>query len=333
MNRLAIIRSVHHEAAPIHETGCQLLQTGRFCRLGEVHPHFGSVAAALGSAADALPPFIVVPGPITRTGVDIPHGQSAGWLGPAYEPFCVAADPTSADFDHRSILYRARRFHDRSVGQRRLAGSPLTSASTRRASRSPGNPFDLTREPEPLRDAYGRTTLGQSCLLARRLVEAGVRVVVINMFMSVFDHVSWDCHGASPFSTLSDYAQLLLPAFDHAFSALIDDLDQRGRLESTLVIAAGEFGRTPRLNAAGGRDHWPGVWSVALAGGGVQGGRVVGASDAQAAFPVDRPVTPADLLATMYCSLGVAPTRSFTRQTGELFTLVEAGMPVEELFA
>ena len=126
-----------------------------------------------------------------------------------------------------------------------------------------------------------------------------MRLVTVNMFDTVFNRVTWDCHGSAPFSTLDDYRRELLPTFDQAFAALIDDLERRGRLATTLVVAAGEFGRTPRLNASGGRDHWPGVWSVVLAGGGVRGGQVVGASDGHAAAPADRPVTLPDLLATL----------------------------------
>ncbi len=168
--------------------------------------------------------------------------------------------------------------------------------------------------------------------LARRLVESGVRVVTVNMFDTVFNRVTWDCHGAAPFSTLDDYARELLPAFDCAFTALIDDLERRGRLETTLVIAAGEFGRTPRINASGGRDHWPGVWSVVLAGGGICGGQVVGASDALAGAPVDRAVTPADLLATIYHSLGIDASQSLTRPDGGSYRLVEDGVVIRELF-
>jgi uncharacterized protein (DUF1501 family) len=130
-------------------------------------------------------------------------------------------------------------------------------------------------------------------------------VVTVNMFDTVFNGLSWDCHGSAPFSTLDDYARTLLPDFDRAFSTLIDDLDRRSRLESTLVMAAGEFGRTPRLNSAGGRDHWPGAWSVAISGGGIQGGQVIGATDAHAAYPADRPVTPQELLATIDQFLGI----------------------------
>ena len=232
--------------------------------------------------------------PIASTGVDIPHGQSAGWLGAAYDPFHLNSDPTAPEFCRRGPRSRPRclRPHDERSGVCTCPGRTIESLVRRHAH----NPFDLTQEDDKVRHEYGRTSFGQSCLLARRLVEAGVRVVTVNMFDTVFNRVTWDCHGAAPFSTLDDYASDLLPTFDQAFTALIDDLERRGRLETTLVVAAGEFGRTPRLNASGGRDHWPGVWSVVLAGGGVRGGQVVGASDAHATAPADRPVTPEDLL-------------------------------------
>ena len=249
--------------------------------------------------------------------MDISHGQSAGCLGPDFDPFHLADDPASAGFDPRRSLDRAIAsavgVSGRKATPRKIAlakGQRLTSPISR-------NAFNLAEEREAVRDAYGRTTFGQSCLLARRLVEAGIPVVTVNMFDTVFDRVTWDCHGSSPFSTLNDYAEHLLPTFDLAFDALLEDLERTGRLESTLVVAAGEFGRTPRINGSGGRDHWPGVWSVALAGGGVRGGQVVGSSDPHAACPADRPVTPQDLLATMYYSLGIDASRSLTRPDGE----------------
>jgi hypothetical protein len=285
MNHLALVRSVYHEESPIHETGCQLLQTGRLCRAGERAPHFGSVVATIAGARNGLPASVLLPGPIESTGIDIPHGQSPGWLGDATEPVALGA-----------------------------------------------NGVGLTEEPEKLRDEYGRTSFGQSCLLARRLVEAGARVVTVNMFQNVFNQVTWDCHGAAPFSTLDDYARIVLPDFDRAFAALIDDLTSRGRLESTLVVAAGEFGRTPRINSAGGRDHWPGVWSIALAGGGIRAGQVVGASDAEAAYPAERPVTLKDVLASIYHSMGIDARQHLSRPGGEPFALVEGGYPIRELF-
>jgi len=332
MDRLALVRSVHHDAAPIHETGHQLLQTGRLSQGGDEAPNFGSVIGRLKGARYGQPASTILPGPIASTGVHISHGQSSGWLGTAHDPFILNADPGAPDFDPRSALDRTLVFLDEAGS----AGAPHALALTRTTgpllTHAARNAFDLGEENSRTRDAYGRSTFGQSCLLARRLVEGGVRVVTVNMHATVFNQVTWDCHGSAPFSTLDDYARELLPTFDRAFSALIDDLDHRGRLDSTLVLAAGEFGRTPRLNAAGGRDHWPGVWSVALAGGGVRGGQVVGASDADAGAPADRPVTPQDLLATIYHSLGIDGKQYLTSPDGESRALVEDGEPIRELF-
>jgi Protein of unknown function (DUF1501) len=320
MDRLALIRSIFHDAAPIHETGQQLLQTGQLCRQDEEHPHIGSVAARLLGARNEMPPFVMVPGPIDNTGVRIPHGQSAGWLGATYDPFHLADDPGSPGFNPRQALDRTRRFLDRS----RLSDQERVAAAQPLVSSSACNAFDINDERPGLRDTYGRNTFGQSCLLARRLVQAGVRMVTVNMFDTVFNKVTWDCHGAAPFSTLDDYSRSLLPALDLAVSALLDDLAAHGLLETTLVVATGEFGRTPRLNAAGGRDHWPGVWSALLAGGGIRGGQVIGASDAHASAPADRPVTPQELLATMYHSLRIAV---------ESIPLANSPGPIRELLA
>jgi len=242
-----------------------------------------------------LPPFVVLPRAIGETGVNIPNGQGASPLGRSFEPFVLGDDPASTGYDFKLVLDRARRFLDES--------SELTSASA--PTRSSHLAFDLNAERPSTRSAYGRSTFGQSCLLARRLVESGVRVVVVNMFETVFGTLSWDAHGSSPFSTLDDYARHLLPAFDQAFSALVDDLGARGLLASTLVVAAGEFGRTPKVNASGGRDHWPGVSSALMAGGGTPGGRAIGASDRLASEPVDRPVVFPELVATMARALGI----------------------------
>jgi uncharacterized protein (DUF1501 family) len=331
-DRLALVRSVHHQAAPIHETGHQLLQTGRLCRPGEEHPHIGAVASRLLENKSPLPPFVIIPGPIENTGVQVPHGQSAGWLGAAYEPFFLAADPASSGSDMQTALDRARRFLDRAVSRSGDPGEALAAAANRLLSRPATTAFQLAEEHAGLRDAYGRNTFGQSCLLARRLVEAGVRLVTVNMFDTVFNKTTWDCHGAAPFSTLDDYAEHLLPTLDQALSALLDDLGDRGLLDSTMVVATGEFGRTPRLNAAGGRDHWPGVWSALLAGGGVRGGQVVGASDHHAEAPAQRPVSPQELLATMYHSLGISPDQYLQSAGGESFALVDDARPIAELF-
>ncbi|MBX6313881.1 MAG: DUF1501 domain-containing protein [Isosphaeraceae bacterium] len=329
MSKIALIRSLHHGAAPIHETGHQLIQTGRLSHPGADHPHVGSVAAKVLGARNDLPPFMTVPGPIGHTGVGVSHGRTAGVLGRAFDPFHLQADPAAPDYDPIAALDRAQRFLDETPGlsfERGETAARLLSRSARLA-------FDLTEESEATREAYGRTTFGQSCLLARRLVEAGVRLVTVNMYETVFGHISWDCHGSRPFSTLADYANEVLPIFDRAFSALLDDLERCGRLDSTLVVATGEFGRTPRLNAAGGRDHWPGVWSAALAGAGVRGGSVLGASDAQATEPADRPVTPAELVATMYHALGIDPSGQIALEDGTPIRLTDNAGALTEILA
>lgn len=300
MSNLTLVRTLNHEAAPIHEAGQQLIQTGCFGGKYEVHPHIGSVAARQRRSTEGPPPFIVLPGPIGATGFDISHGQSAGTLGAAFDP--VYASDSVACEDH-SLAHGAH---------------PA---------------FDVSREPDHVRRAYGHSRFGLDCLRARRLVEAGTRVVVINMYDTVFDRVSWDCHGSRPFSTLDDYARESLPTFDMGFSALLDDLDYRGRLGSTLVVATGEFGRTPRLNAAGGRDHWPGAWSAAMAGGGIAGGRVIGASDSRAGEPIDRPVTPAELVATIYYSLQIDVSHLLDESECELLTHLKGVKPIAEALA
>jgi uncharacterized protein (DUF1501 family) len=288
----AIIRSLHHEEAPIHETGQQLLQTGRLCRPGQEQPHYGAVLSRLlGRRPEGLPPFVIVPGPIGNTGVPVSHGQTAGGLGRHYGPTFV-----------------------------RLDGPPV------------GRAGDLDAESDAVRQRYGPSDFGRACLLARRLIERGVRLVTVNMFDTVFGRVTWDCHadGGLLHSTLYDYREMLCPMFDQAYSTLLDDLQQRGLLDSTLVVATGEFGRTPRLNGRGGRDHWPSAWSALLAGGGVQGGRVIGATDRFGSEPRDRPVSPAELAASIYYALGLDPRMPMP---GDQSLPLADAAPVGELFS
>jgi uncharacterized protein (DUF1501 family) len=166
------------------------------------------------------------------------------------------------------------------------------------------------------------------------LIEHGVRLTTVNMFDTVFDNITWDCHadGGALATTLEDYRDILCPMFDRAYSALLDDLAERGLLESTLVVAMGEFGRTPKLNPRGGRDHWPGVWSILFAGGGVRGGQVVGSSDAIGSEPRDRPVSPAEVAATIYHLLGIDPRTTLPGLDGQPKSIVTA-TPIEELLA
>jgi uncharacterized protein (DUF1501 family) len=295
MRRLTLIRSLHHDSAPIHETGLQMVGTGKLCRANDNHPHLGSIAAQRLGSSGGLPPFVILPQPIGNTGVSIPNGQSAASLAASFEPFVLGADPAARDFDPRRAFDQARGFLDESTG---LTSSGAPDRSSRHA-------FDLSTESASTRSGYGHSTFGQSCLLARKLVESGVKVVVVNMAETVFDRPSWDAHGSKPFSRFHDYATNLLPSFDRAFSALVDDLESRGLLESTLVVATGEFGRSPRINASGGRDHWPGAWSALMAGGGMTGGQVIGATDRNGAEPVDRPVLASELFAMMASHLGL----------------------------
>jgi uncharacterized protein (DUF1501 family) len=351
-DRYALVRSVHHTAAPIHETGHQLMQTGRLFRGGQEHPHYGAALSYLkGPRSGGLPPFVVLPGPIGSTGVSVSHGQGAGYLGAAHEPFVLGGDPAAglrvtdagapAGVDParlrgpRALLDAVDAAHRAFDAAGGAGASDTATGEAFGRVFSPGakRAFDVAAESDGLRDRYGRDTFGQACLLARRLVEHGVRLVTVNMFDTVFNEVTWDCHadGGSLAVRLDDYRDALCPMFDRAYTALLEDLSQRGMLANTLVLAMGEFGRTPELNPRGGRDHWPGVWTVLFAGAGVRGGQVVGSSDAKGAEPRDRPVTPAEVAATVYRGLGVDPGALLPGPEGRPVPLAEAG-PVEELF-
>jgi uncharacterized protein (DUF1501 family) len=301
-HQYAIVRSVHHEEVPIHETGQQMMQTGHLFRGGREYPHYGAVLSHLrGPRVEGVPPFVVLPAPLGNTGVSVEHGQGAGPLGADHEPFVLRADPARMT-QGRALLDAVDAAH------RALDSNPTHDpAFDRLFSSRAKHAFDLAAEPDDVRSRYGRSTFGQSCLLARRLIEQGVRLATVNMFDTVFNAITWDCHadGGALATTLDDYRDTLCPMFDQAYSALLDDLAGRGLLETTLVVAMGEFGRTPRLNPRGGRDHWPGVWSILFAGGGVRGGQVVGSSDRTGAEPRDRPVTPAEVAATIYHFLGI----------------------------
>jgi uncharacterized protein (DUF1501 family) len=256
------------------------------------------------------------------------HGQRAGCLGDDHEPVVVCGEPMAGAL--AVAVDRAhRRFDNRGGGRDACTTAAFDRVFSGRSKRA----FDIASEPDGLRDRYGRNTFGQSCLLARRLVEAGVRLVTVNMFETVFDNLTWDCHadGGSLPTTLDDYRQTLCPMFDTAYATLLDDLRERGMLRNTLVLAMGEFGRTPEINPRGGRDHWPGCWTVLFAGANVRGGQVIGASDATGAEPADRPVAPAELAATVYQALGLDPATRVPGPDGRPMPLADAA-PVTELF-
>ena len=322
-DKFSLVRTLHHGAACVHDTGHQMMQTGRLFQNGIDHPHAGCVLGYLRGSRNGLPAHVMLPRPIGTTGGNMPHGQTAGFLGESFGPFLMNADPDRSGFEVPGLLppdyissvrlgrRKLRGTIDQSVAQfeaksgaRQRDGS-FERAYTLMTSVPAREALDLAQEPDVLRQAYGLNTFGQSCLLSRRLIERGVRFCTVNMFETVFNEITWDIHGAAPFSPIECYSDLVGPMLDHGLSALLEDLQQRGLLESTLVVAMGEFGRTPKLNQAGGRDHWPHAWSILMAGGGIQGGRVVGKTDDIGAYPDDRPTTPAEVVATVYHCLGI----------------------------
>jgi hypothetical protein len=341
-HRFAVLRSLHHHEAPIHETGHQLMQTGHLCRGNVEWPHYGAVIGKLrpDPSPGAPPPWVVLPGPIGNTGVSVSHGQTAGFLGRDHDPFCLLADAQAPHGLDPARLQRPEALLETvDAGQRLIEETDTIADPVReRMLRTLFSPrakraFDLDAEPDAVRDRYGWNTFGQSCLLARRLVQHGIRLVTVNMFDTVFNRITWDCHanGGDLQSNLADYRDTLCPMLDAAYSALLDDLHETGLLESTLVLCVGEFGRTPKLNNRGGRAHWPGVWSGLLAGGGVRGGQVIGSSNAHGEEPKERPVHPAELVATVYHALGIDLHTRLPGPDGQAVPLVSAAA-VKELF-
>jgi hypothetical protein len=350
-DKFAIVRSVTH-TTPDHPAGTYWMMVGSpIGRSGpqaavasrEDRPHPGSALAMLLPAPPAVPPFVMIPEPVSPVGPERP-GQHAGFLGEAYDPYRVNSDPNLPDYSpgevrpardlppprlagRRGLLDRLARQAHR-LEHTALAGPPdpmyvrafdlVSSPAAQRA-------FDISQESAETRDRYGRHVFGQSVLLARRLVEAGVRLV----------HVNWVRHnngkGGQGFDSHRDHLNWckteLLPPTDAALSALLEDLSDRGLLDETLVIVMGEFGRTPRFNSQGGRDHWPSCFSVVLAGGGIRGGQVYGTSDRIAAYPTADPVSPQDLAATLYHSLGVDPHTTIHDHQGRPYPLAD-GTPL-----
>ncbi len=352
-DRYAMVRSVHHKTSPIHETGHQMMQTGYLFRGGQEYPHYGAVVSHLrGGKPSSLPPFVILPSPIGNTGVSVSHGQTAGYLGARHEPFFLRGDAAAPGFQitdlnapsgidparlkNRKALLdavdKAHRAFDATEDSRSRDNAYEQAFGLIFAEKAK-QAFDIAAEKEDLRSRYGRNTFGQSCLLARRLIEHGVGLVTVNMFDTVFNEITWDCHadGGSLAVRLDDYKETLCPMFDLAYTALLEDLKQRGLLSTTLVVAMGEFGRTPQLNPRGGRDHWPGVWSILFAGAGVKGGQVIGASDKTGSEPKDRPVTPAEVAATVYRGLGIDLNARLPGPENRPMPITEAE-PVEELF-
>src|ERR1051325_6063929 len=351
-DKFSLVRTCYHTAAAVHDTGHQMMQTGRLFTGGVNTPHAGCALEFLKGRKTELPANVILPEPMGPTGGNMPHGQDAGFLGKAYDPFALNSDPSKKDFKVPDLLppqqigeARLRRRRDlrqvvddtvksfEASESAKLMDANFASAYRLMTSVKAREAFDLTKEPEKVRERYGMTRFGQCCLLARRLVEAGVRFVTINTFITVFDEISWDIHGSKPFTSIAGMKEIVAPMYDQGYSALLEDLSQRGMLEQTLVANLAEFGRTPRINPAGGRDHWPQCWTVYFAGGGIQGGRVVGKSDETGGYPVERPVKPSEVVATIYRCLGLDLETHLPGPNARPFPLVDYGaQPIMELF-
>ncbi|MBI3467894.1 MAG: DUF1501 domain-containing protein [Planctomycetes bacterium] len=351
-DKFSLVRSCFHTAAAVHDTGHQMMQTGRLFTGGINTPHAGCALSYLRGRKTDLPAHVILPEPMGRTGGNMPHGQDAGFLGKAHDPFALMADPSQPKFQVPDLLpppqigrvrldrrRKMRAIVDETLrnfegsDNAQLLDSNFEAAYRLMTSPQAREAFDLAQEPEKVRQRYGMTRFGQSCLLARRLIEAGVRFVTVNTFLTVFDEITWDIHGSKPFTSIEGMRDIVAPMYDQGYSALIEDLTGRGMLGNTLVCNLQEFGRTPRINPAGGRDHWPQCWTVYFAGGGVQGGRVVGRSDSIGGVPAERPIEPSEIVATIYRSLGLDLTTKLPGPAGRPFPLVDYGVhEIKELF-
>ena len=376
MDRLAIIRSMHHPMTN-HNAAAFTALSGRDPLKGDLEllgndrndpPCYGAILSANMRERPGLPTFVALPHVMYNV-VQLP-GQVAGFLGSAHGPFQVNADPSAPEFrmgelelpgdvsldrlDDRATLLGfldAARQHAFSQAEAKAkSGEKIRTRTTAGAKHGPGQgrdardiytekafrllhspavrqAFDLGSEGPKLRDRYGRNKLGQSVLLARRLVEAGVRFVTVYDGQHNGQTANWDAH-ENVFGRLKND---LIPPADQSFAALINDLSSRGLLEETLVIAMGEFGRTPKINGNAGRDHWPNCYSVVLAGGGIRGGATFGASDKLGAYPDSDAVSPADLAATLFWRFGLDPVQEMVDLTGRPYKLAD-GQPITALF-
>ena len=351
-DKFSLVRGCYHTSAAVHDAGWQMMQTGRMFTGGIETPHAGAVVSYLRGRKTDLPPHVVLPELMGRGGGNMPNGQAGGFLGKAHDPFALMADPSKPNFKVPDLLpppeigtvrlqrrKRMREIVESNLAQfeksddARLLNENFHAAYRMMTSPRAREAFDLSREKDSVRERYGMNRFGQCCLLARRIIEAGVRFVTINTFLTVFDEITWDIHGSKPFTSIEGMKNIVAPMYDKAYSALITDLDQRGMLDNTLVCNLAEFGRTPKVNPAGGRDHWPQCFTTYFAGGGVQGGRVVGASDPIGAVPADRPTKPGDVVATIFHSLGLDLESHLPGPSGRPFPLVDIGSEqIKELF-
>jgi hypothetical protein len=357
-DRFTLIRSVTHERI-VHGGAVGFVLTGTRTRDPGIpgvrgpdatagdHPGMGATVTRFAQGPPSVPRAVTLPWTLIDGQGRFVPGQTAAMLGGRYDPWFIKADPSDPGFRveglaleqglsvDRLALRRGlltaideqRRRLDDHAEQQNLdayydrAFALLTGPATRRA-------FELRTEPAALRDRYGRNPVGQSCLLARRLIEAGVRLVQVNASGSLFGDYGWDTHS----DNFNQLQNKLLPRFDPALSTLLDDLDERRLLGETLVVCMGEFGRSPTISRSAGREHWPFCYTILMAGGGVSRGRVYGRSDKRGAYPVEDPVKPEDLVATVYASLGIDPSQRIQDHLGREHVLVQ-GRVLHELFS
>jgi hypothetical protein len=335
-NKLAVMRSVTHGDSG-HQSATHTLLTG-YKPTNDIPaneaPSYGSIIAKeMGARVEGFPAYVAVP--------TAPKCSGAAYLGVAYNPFETQGDPNSPDFSVQNLKVPKGLTLDRLENRRALmthfdtlrrdidssgliGGMDTFAQQAYNIVTSPKvqGAFDISKEDEATRDLYGRTTWGQNTLLARRLIEAGVRFITI-------DVGGWDTHS----NNFEHLKTKKLPQFDQAYAALIEDLDRRGQLDRTLVLNWGEFGRTPRINKDAGRDHWSNVFSVVMAGAGLKRGIVVGESDSRAEFPKERPISPQDVLSTMYHQLGINQTKEYVNDAARPVPILNIGEPVKEIIA
>jgi hypothetical protein len=335
-DKYAIIRSVAHNLAA-HAPGQMFLRTGNRPLPSLQYPGYGSVVTKEYSAPPGVPPYVALPVASTNGGA-----ETAGYLGVAYNPFTVNDDPSRETFSVRALALpqglsmeriEARKgllegldttFRKVEVKSQDLSGMDKFYQQAFEILNSPKarEAFDISKESANVREKYGMNAFGQACLLARRLVEAGVRFVSI-------DFGGWDTHRDN-FTRLKDDK---LPKLDQGMAGLMDDLSSHGLLDRTAVLMTGEFGRTPKVNGTAGRDHWARAMSLVMAGAGIKGGQVIGKTNPNGEEPADNPLKPEDVAASFYHALDIDPHKEYYTPTGRPVHIVRDGKPIKELFA
>jgi hypothetical protein len=353
MDKVTLIRSMHHRMNN-HNPASYYALTGHAPPVDditlrdnpELFPAYGAVVDRLSPASDEMPTFVALPW-VIGDGTITP-GQGGSFLGKMHDPLWVTQDPNKPDFKLPELTLPANLSYERLMHRRsiqKLIDSQSRALSVSVQARgmdayyekalamleSPRlrEAFNISSEPDNVRESYGRTTYGQSCLMARRLVEAGTKFVTVNFSANIGGDVGsgWDTHGNNGKKMFPVMEKYHLPITDQTLPTLLTELDERGLLDTTLVVWMGEFGRTPKINEKASRDHWPQCYTVLLAGGGVKRGFVYGESDKSAAYPTKDPVKPDDLAATIYYLLGIDP-HTEVMATGNRPVLISEGNPV-----